>query len=137
MRTFAPKIFQTMKKYLPILLFVLLAFVGCDKKPAEYQLSIEGKNIIENTDAFTSEVLKNGPKYTAEDWEFVTVQFGMMCKDYKENEWRLFDNERNLYQQARMKYIQALDATNNPELQAANKKLFNDIFQVNQWFATA
>ena len=127
-----PKYFAKMKKYLPILLFVLLAFAGCDKKPAEYKLSVEGKNIIENTDAFTSEVLKNGPKYSAEDWEFVTEQFVMMCKDYKENEWRLFEADRNLYQQARAKYIKALDATNNPELQAANKKLFNNIFEVNQ-----
>ncbi len=113
---------------------MLLAIAGCSRKPAEYKMSVEGKDIIENTDAFTSEVLKNGPKYSAEDWEFVTVQFGMMCKDYKENEWRLFEADRNLYQQARVKYIQAIDATNNPELQAATKKLFNDIFEVNQWF---
>lgn len=118
-----------MKKYLPILLFVLLAFAGCNKKPAEYKLSVEGENIIENTDAFTSEVLKNGPKYSAEDWEFVTVQFGMMCKDYRENKWRLFENERNLYQQAWIKYIQAVDATNNPELAASTKKLYNEINQ--------
>ncbi len=121
-----------MKKYLPILLLMLLAIAGCSRKPAEYKMSVEGKDIIENTDTFTSEVLKNGPKYSAEDWEFVTEQFGMMCKDYKENEWRLFEADRNLYQQARVKYIQAIDATNNPELQAKTKKLFSQIFENNQ-----
>lgn len=118
-----------MKKCLPILLLALLAFAGCDRKPAEYKLSVEGENIIENTDAFTSEVLKYGSKYDAEDWEFVTIQFGMMCKDYKENEWRLFEADRNRYQQAWIKYIQAIDATNNPELVAATKKLYSEINQ--------
>ena len=118
-----------MKKCLPILLLALLAFAGCGRKPAEYKLSVEGENIIENTDAFTSEVLKYGSKYDAEDWEFVTIQFVMMCKDYKENEWRLFEADRNRYQQAWIKYIQAIDATNNPELVAATKKLYSEINQ--------
>lgn len=119
-----------MKKYLPILLLALLALAGCHREPAVYTPSVDGENIIENIEAFTADVVKDSRHYSDADWEVVTFQFVAMCKDYKMNEWRLFEPERERFNEACRDYAHAIEAVHKDELLNTTKRYYREIVEL-------
>ena len=47
-----------MKKVLPLLLFVLLAFASCQRGPAIYQMSENPKEMADNAEKFAKQTMK-------------------------------------------------------------------------------
>ena len=57
-----------MKKLLPIIMFVLLAFAGCQRGPAMYTQSNNPKEFLTNSEKFVNQTVKRSSHYNAEDW---------------------------------------------------------------------
>lgn len=116
-----------MKKYLPVLLMALLVFAGCQSKTATYKKSKDGKNLIENAQSFVAKVTENAESYSAEDWNAVLDEFGIMCKDYQANKWRFFDKDREAFGQVLVDFVSATDLANDPELPLRVKQVHRQI----------
>ncbi|MBQ8959037.1 MAG: hypothetical protein IJ057_11175 [Bacteroidales bacterium] len=105
-----------MKKVFPLLLFVLLAFAGCNSGSAEYEMTQDPRQISVNAEKFASQVAKKSKHYKAEDWNAAVKQFVVMGKNYYEYRNYLTAEEQMAFDNARMKFIGAVDATGNEEL---------------------
>ena len=105
-----------MKKYLPLLLLVLLAFSGCNSTPATYEMAKNPREIIAHSEKFVSQVSKKAKHYTAEDWDAAIVQFVQMGKNYYEYRPYFTEEEQMRFDNARMQFISAVDANGDEEL---------------------
>ena len=108
-------------------MLALLAFAGCQNKTATYKLSKDGSNLLENAQAFVEKVTKDSGDYSAEDWNAVMEEFSKMCQDYKANQWRFFDKDKEAFTAVRVQFIHAVDAAENPELQARTKQIYSEV----------
>lgn len=116
-----------MKKVLPLLLFVLLAFAGCQKEPATYQLATNPRELAPNVEKFANQVTKKSKHYTAEDWQFTVEQFVAMSKNYVEYSSELTEEETIRYNNARLQFMLAVDAAGDEHLVALIKETYSNI----------
>ncbi len=118
-----------MKKLVPILFLVLFALAGCNRGPATYKASNDGKNLLENCETFVNKTVKQAPNYTAEDWKVSLSSFSEMCKDYKINEWQFFEADRDKFADLRMQYATVLESTGNQELMSEMKQIYSNAIE--------
>lgn len=118
-----------MKKLLPLLLFVLLAFVGCQRGPATYQMSKSPREIATNAENFAKQVTRQSRHYNAEDWQVVVDQFVAMSKDFLGNRNVLTEDEIMRFDNARLQFISAVDTYGGEELVAQVKEAYGNIMQ--------
>lgn len=118
-----------MKKLLPLLLFVLLAFAGCQRGPATYQMSKSPREIATNAENFAKQVTRQSRHYNAEDWQVVVDQFVAMSKDFLEQRSAMTEEEIMRFDYARLEFMSALDAAGDEALVAHVKELYGNIVQ--------
>ena len=105
-----------MKKLLPLFIIALLAFAGCHPQPAVYEYSNDPQTVLDNCDKFVNYTFNKSKRFNEEDWNATIDEFVHMCKNYKEVEWQLFENDRQRFQADLVKFIQAVDATGNVDM---------------------
>ena len=105
-----------MKKLLPLFMFALLAFAGCHPQPAVYEDAKDPHAVLANCDKFVNYTFNKSKRFNEEDWNATIDEFVHMCKNYKEVEWQLFENDRQRFQADLVKFIQAVDATGNVDM---------------------
>jgi hypothetical protein len=105
-----------MKKVLPLVLFVLLAIAGCQRGPATYVITQNPREIAINAEKFANHVEKLSKHYTAEEWDAAFDQFVQMSKNYYEHAGALTNDEQMKYDNARVKFMHAIDANGNEDL---------------------
>lgn len=118
-----------MKKLLPIVMFVLLAFAGCQRGPAMYQESNNPREIVPNAEKFVDQVSKQSKHYNAEDWQVVVNQFVCMGKDFWGNKNLLTESEIMRFDYARLEFMAAIDKNGNEDITAQVKKLYGELAQ--------
>lgn len=116
-----------MKKVLPLLLFVLLAFASCQRGPAVYQVAGNPKEMADNAEKFTKQTVKRSSSYTAEDWQVAVDQFVAMTKDYVEKKHYMSQEDLNRVDAARLEFIKAVSENGNEELVAQIKEVYSQI----------
>ena len=80
-----------MKKILPIVMFVLLVFAGCQRGPATYEMTQNPRDFAPNAEKFVKQVTKQSKHYQVEDWENALRQFVAMSKNFVEFKSKLTD----------------------------------------------
>ena len=123
------QIFRKMKKVLPLLLVIMLAFAGCQSGPATYEMAENPKEIVTNAEKFVSQVSKKAKHYNAEDWDAAINQFVQMGKNYYEYRPYFSEQLQMEYDNARMEFIRAVDANGGEELALRVKKEYGAIFE--------
>lgn len=116
-----------MKKVLPLLLFVLLAFAGCQRGPATYQITDNPREIAINAEKFVNQVEKLSKHYTTEDWDAAFDQFIMMSKNYFEFGRAMTQDEQMKYDNARLRFMAAIDANGTEDLTIRVKEAYANI----------
>jgi len=116
-----------MKKVLPLLLFVLLAFAGCNRGPATYQITDNPREIAVNAEKFVSQVEKLSKHYTAEEWDATFDQFILMSKNYFEVGRSMTQDEQMKYDNARLRFMAAIDANGTEDLTVRVKEAYANI----------
>ena len=118
-----------MKKYLPLLLMVLLAFAGCQSGPATYEPTDNPRDVVTHAEKFVKQVSKQAKHYTAEEWDAAVEQFVCMSKNYYESYRFLTEEERMQFDQARLKFMQAVSTNGSEDLTSRIKAEYARIFE--------
>ncbi|MBR5081294.1 MAG: hypothetical protein IKX35_02490 [Bacteroidales bacterium] len=118
-----------MKKVLPLLLVIMLAFTGCQSGPATYETAENPQEIVAHAEKFVSQVSKKAKHYNAEDWDAAISQFVQMGKNYSEYKPYFSEQLQMQYDNARMEFIRAVDANGSEELALRVKKEYGAIFE--------
>lgn len=118
-----------MKKLLPLLLFVLLAFAGCHHAPATYQVSNNSHEVAFNAENFAKQVAKHSKRYSAEEWQVAIEQFTAMSKDFVEKRAGMTEDEIMRFDNARLQFMSAVDANGGEALVAQVKEIYGRIMQ--------
>ena len=126
---FCRKIPNAMKKVLPLLLWVLLAFVGCQRGPVMYEMAEKPSQVVENTEKFVNQTEKRAKHYSDEDWQVVVKQFSNMSKNYYENYQYLTEEEQMRFNNARVKFMSVVTANGNMEIAKQVKEEYSKIFE--------
>ena len=116
-----------MKKVLPLVLFVLLAFAGCQRGPAAYEYTENPRELAVNAEKFVNQVEKKSKHYNAEEWDDAIFQFVQMSKNYFEYGALLTDEEQMKYDNARVKFMHAVDANGTEEMALRIKEEYANI----------
>ena len=116
-----------MKKVLPLLLFVMLAFAGCQRGPAIYQIADNPKEMADNAEKFAKQTVKRSPAYTAEEWNVAIEQFTEMTKDFVEKKHYMSQEDQFRVDAARLEFIKAVSENGNEELVAKIKEVYSQI----------
>ena len=124
---FLQQISKAMKKLLPIMLFVLLAFAACQRGPVMYEKAENPRQLVGNVEKFVNQTEKKAKHYTAEDWQVAVDQFVVMCKDYVENGKRLTEDEQMRFDKARVQFVNTVGANGNDELVGQIKEIYGNI----------
>ena len=124
---FCGKILKAMKKILPIVMFVLLVFAGCQREPATYQVANSPREVATNAEKFSKQVEKRSKHYSAEDWKVTLEQFTAMTKDYVEN-WKVMtDDEIVRFDKARLQFMKAVHTNGSDDIAGEVKKVYGDL----------
>ena len=113
-----------MKKVLPLLLLALLAFAGCQNTPATYEFTDNPRELVPNAEKFVNQVEKKSKHYKAEDWDAAMEQFVSMSKNYVETSPYLTQEERMKFDNARVKFMKAIDANGTEEVAKQVKEVY-------------
>ena len=105
-----------MKKYLPLLLFVLLAFAGCQSGPATFEKADNPREFVAHVEKFVNQVDKKSKHYNAEDWDAAINEFVRMSKNYVAIQNQFTPEDQMNYDNARMKFMYAIDANGTEEM---------------------
>lgn len=120
-----------MKKYLPFLMLIALAFVGCNSGPAVYEDSTP-ENFIKNSEKFVRQTEKNCSKYTSwDEWQKSLEYYTHMLKDFSNLKTELNDNDIQEFRKIRIRYCDATAKTEFEDKEAVIEKakdLYNRIF---------
>ena len=116
-----------MKKVLPLLLFVLLAFAGCQRGPAIYQVADNPKEMADHAEKFAKQTTKRAAHYTAEEWQVAVEQFSAMAKDFAAKKPYMSQEDVFRVDAARLVFIKAVDEKGNDELVAQIKEVYSQI----------
>lgn len=116
-----------MKKILPIVMFVLLVFAGCQRGPATYQMANSPREVATNAEKFAKQVEKRSKHYSAEDWQVTLDQFVAMSKDYVGN-WKIMtDDEIMRFDKARLQFMDAVHTNGSEDIAIEVKKIYGDL----------
>ena len=118
-----------MKKVLPLVLFVLLAFAGCQRGPATFEFSKNPRQFSINAEKFVNQVEKKSKHYSAEDWEVAVKQFVDMSKDFVRNRPSLTLEDQMRFDNARLKFMGAIDKNGNEEIAKQVKELYSQVME--------
>lgn len=117
-----------MKKVLPLLLFVLLAFAGCQPSgPVEYQIAHNPHQVALNAENFVQQTVKKSRRYKAEDWQMAVDQFITMSKNYYEYHKGMTQEEVSRFDAARLEFMKAVNAHGSEELAIQIKEAYGKI----------
>ncbi len=116
-----------MKKVLPLLLFVLLAFASCQRGPAIYQLSENPEQMASNAEEFAKQASKRSARYSAEEWQVTIEQFAALTKDFVEKKDQMSQEDIERVDDARLVFIKAVGENGNDELVAQIKEIYSKI----------
>ena len=116
-----------MKKVLPLLLFVLLAFAGCQRGPAIYQVADNPREMANNAEKFAKQTTKRAASYTAEEWQVAVDQFVAMVKDYSDKKHYMSQEDIFRVDAARLEFIKAVGEHGNDDLVAQIKEAYSQI----------
>ena len=117
-----------MKKVLPLLLIIMLAFAGCHSTPATYETAEKPQEIVDHAEKFVSQVSKKAKHYKAEDWDAAIYQFVQMGKNYYSYQPFFSEEQQMQYDNARMEFIHAVDTYGGAEMALRVKKEYGMIF---------
>jgi hypothetical protein len=118
-----------MKKVLPLLIVVLLAFAGCHRGPAMYERAENPRQLIEHVEKFVNQTEKYSRHYSAEDWQVAVEQFVAMSKNFMENRYLMTTEEQMRFDNARLKFMGAIDKNGNEELVKQVKELYGRVLE--------
>lgn len=118
-----------MKKYLPLLLVVMLAFAGCQREPATYEMTDNPRDVTAHAEKFVNRVCKLSKHYTTEDWNAAIEQFVTMSKNYFENSRFMTEEERMQFDQTRMNFMNAVETNGNEDLVAQVKEAYAHVIE--------
>jgi hypothetical protein len=118
-----------MKKVLPLLLWVLLAFVGCQRGPVMYEMAEKPSQVVANAEKFVKQTEKRAKHYSEEDWQVAVQQFVAMSKNYFENVSFLTEEEQMRFDNARVKFMGAITDSGNMEVAKQVKEEYSKIFR--------
>ena len=116
-----------MKKLLPITMFVLLAFAGCQRGPAMYEMAENPRDFVPHAEKFVKQVSKQSKHYNAEDWQNAVEQFVAMSKNYVEFGNKLSNEEQMRYDNARLQFMAAIATNGTEDLAAQVKKEYGKV----------
>ena len=114
-----------MKKVLPLLLFVLLAFASCQRGPAMYQSSKNPQEMVANAEKFAKQTTKRASSYNAEEWKVAIDQFISMTKDFAEKKHHMTEADLFRVDAARLQFMKAVSENGNDELVAQIKEAYS------------
>ena len=114
-----------MKKVLPLLLFVLLAFAGCQRGPAIYQMSENPREMADNAEKFAKQTTKRAGSYNAEEWQMTVEQFVAMTKDFVDKKHHMSEADIFRVNNARLEFMKAVSEKGNDELVAQIKEAYS------------
>ena len=109
------------------MLFVLLAFAGCQKGPAMYERAENPRQFVGNVEKFVKQTSKRSKHYSEEDWQVAVKQFIAMSKDYVENMNYLTADEQMRYDYARLQFMSAIDANGTEAITAQVKEEYSRV----------
>ena len=115
-----------MRKVLPLLVLVLLAF-GCQRGPATYEITDNPREVIPHAEKFVNQVEKKSKHYKAEDWNVAVDQFVAMSKNYIDKAAYLTNEEHMKFDNARVKFMKAIDANGSEEVAMQVKKGYAEL----------
>ena len=118
-----------MKKLLPIIMFVLLAFAGCQRGPAMFEKTDNPRDFVAHAEQFVKQVDKQSKHYDAQDWQAAVEQFVVMAKNFVECKTRMTNEEVMRYDYARLQFMSAIDKNGNEELAKQVKDEYGKIVQ--------
>lgn len=118
-----------MKKVLPLLLWVLLAFVGCQRGPVVYEMAEKPSQVVDNAEKFVNQTEKRAKHYSEEDWQIAVQQFVTMSKNYFENAQYLSNEEQMRFNNARVKFMGVITDNGNMEVAKQVKEEYSRIFE--------
>jgi hypothetical protein len=116
-----------MKKVLPLLLFVILAFASCQRGPVIYQVSNNPKEMADNAEKFAKQTIKRSGSYNAEEWKVAVEQFIAMTKDFVDKKHQMSQDDIFRVDAARLEFIKAVSENGNDELVAQIKEAYSQI----------
>lgn len=116
-----------MKKILPLLVLAMFTLAGCHNAPASYEMADSPRQLIPNAEKFVNQVVKDSKHYKAEDWDEAIKQFVSMSKNYVEYGPQLTQDDRMKYNNIRMDFMSAVDATGNEDLALRVKEAYANV----------
>lgn len=118
-----------MKKVLPILLLVLMAFASCQREPVMYEVAEKPSQIVTNAEKFVKQTEKRAKHYSEEDWQVAVGQFVAMSKNYYENIRLLTNEEQMRFDNARVKFMGVITDHGNMEIAKQVKEEYSKILE--------
>ena len=118
-----------MEKVLPLLIIVLLAFAGCHRGPAMYEKAENPQQFVGLVEKFVNQTEKYSKHYSPEDWQVAVEQFVAMSKDYVENRRDLNSEDQMRFDNARLKFMGAIDKNGNEEIAKQVKELYGQVME--------
>ena len=115
-----------MKKVLPLLLFVLMAFASCQRGPAMYQMSDNPQQMVTNAEKFAKQTTKRASHYGAEEWKVAVDQFITMTKDFAEKKHHMTEADLFRVDAARLQFMKAVSEHGNDELISQIKEAYSE-----------
>lgn len=109
-------------------MFVLLAFAGCNRQPATYQMAENPSEMVANAEKFVNQVSKQSKHYSDEDWQEAVQQFVAMSKNFVEHQQRMTNEETMRFDNARIKFMNAITDNGNMEVAKQVKEEYSRIF---------
>ena len=122
---FCAKILNAMKKVLPLLLFVLLVFSGCQRGPVVYDFTENPSEVATNAEKFVKQTAKRSSHYTAEDWQVAVEQFVAMSKNFIEKKGYMSQNDIDRFTAARLDFMKSVQTNGTEELALQIKEAYN------------
>lgn len=118
-----------MKKVLPLLLLGMMAFAGCHRGPAMYEMTENPSQFITHVEKFVKQTEKYSKHYSAEDWQVAVDQFVVMSKNYVENRRYLSSEDQMRFDNARVRFMGAINANGNEEIAKQVKEAYSKVLE--------
>lgn len=114
-----------MKKVLPLLLYVLLAFAGCQRGPVMYTVAERPAEIAANAEKFVKLTEKRSAHYTAEDWQVAVEQFVAMSKNFVDKKSYMSEEDVNRFTAARLNFMKSVETNGTEDLVRQIKEAYS------------
>ena len=120
-----------MKKVFPLLLFVLLAFSGCQRGPAMYTIAENPSEVATNAEKFVKQTEKRSSHYTAEDWQVAVNQFVDMSKNFIDKKDYMCEEDVNRFTAVRLNFLKIVQKNGSDDLARQIKEAYNNLESLN------